>query len=232
MSNQQWKRPNALKHGVFAAAAIIPGEDRWEFEELHTSLIQEWQPDGPTEEDAVLDIAKSVWRKRRVQRLLEIQVQENSLNPNHRAYDEDVALKLFAGAVAHEPETAFRDRTRCLSPERISQLVEKCPRTKFKTTAEWAAAVVDEINSQLLETIAPAEVQEILKVSGSLSSAYLLDDDLLERELMLDGHLSAIIDRAVKRLVQIKAMKQMLAATQLDRSSVPPKKVDRLAQRN
>ncbi len=58
MSNQQWKRPNALKHEVFAAAAIIPGEDRWEFEELHSSLIQEWQPDGPTEEDAVLDIAK------------------------------------------------------------------------------------------------------------------------------------------------------------------------------
>lgn len=232
MSNQKWKRPNAQKHGVFAATAIIPGEDRREFEALHTSLIEEWQPDGPTEEDAVLDIAKSVWRKRRVQRFLEVQVLKNSLDPDHQAYDEDVALGLFAGAVACAPETAFSEWTRCLRPERINQLVEKCPRTKFKTTAEWAAAVIDEIKSQLLKTIAPAEMQEILKVSGSLSSGYLLGDDLSEQELMLDGHLSAIIDRAVKRLVQTKAMKQMLAATQIDRSSVPSKKVDRLAQRN
>ena len=48
MSNQKFKRPNALKHGIFAATAIIPGEDRREFEELHTSLIQEWQPDANT----------------------------------------------------------------------------------------------------------------------------------------------------------------------------------------
>ncbi len=230
MSNQKWKRPNALKHGVFAATAIIPGEDRREFEELHTALIQEWQPDGPTEEDAVLDIAKSMWRKRRVQKLLEIHLFRNSLDPNHPTYNEDLALKLFAGAVAHAPEMAFEELTGGLRPERTSQLLEKCPRAKFKTTAEWAAAVVAEINSQLLEAIIPAEEPGMLQLSRLSPSAYLFGDDLLEKELMLDGHLCAIIDRAVKRLVQTKAMKQMLAATQIDRLGVPPKKVDRLAQ--
>ena len=153
MSNQKWKGPNALKHGVFAATAIIPGEDRQEFEELHTSLIQEWQPDGPTEEDAVLDIAKSLWRKRRVQKLLEIQLLRNSFDLNHPAYDEELALEVFAGAVARAPEKAFEEWTRALRPEKVSQLLEKCPRAKFKTTVEWAAAVVDEINSQLVETV-------------------------------------------------------------------------------
>ena len=230
MSNQKWKGPNALKHGVFAATAIIPGEDRQEFEHLHTSLIQEWQPDGPTEEDAVLDIAKSLWRKRRVQKLLEIQLLRNSFDLNHPAYDEELALEVFAGVVARAPEKAFEEWTRALRPEKVSQLLEKCPRAKFKTTVEWAAAVVDEINSQLVETVDPADMRQILQINRLSSSTYLLRDDLLEQEINLDGHLSAIIDRAVKRLVQTKAMKQMLAATQIDRSDVPPKKVDSLAQ--
>jgi hypothetical protein len=58
MSNRKPKQPNAQTHGVFAATAILPGEHREEFEELHSALIQEWAPDGATEEDAVLTIAK------------------------------------------------------------------------------------------------------------------------------------------------------------------------------
>lgn len=204
MSNQNWKRPNALKHGVFAKTAIITGEDPREFEELHTSVTQEWQPDGPTEEDAVLDIAKSMWRKRRVQKLFEIHLFRNSLDPNHPTYNEDLALKLFAGAIAHAPEMAFEEFTRGLRPERISQLLEKCPRTKFKTTAEWAAAVIAEINSQLSEAIIPAEDSGMLQISRLLPSACLIGDDLLKQELELDGHLSAIIDRAVKRWSKLK----------------------------
>jgi hypothetical protein len=70
MRNQKWKRPNAHKHGVFGATAILPGEDEREFDELHSALVEEWLPAGATEEDAVLSIAKAVWRKRRVQRFL------------------------------------------------------------------------------------------------------------------------------------------------------------------
>jgi hypothetical protein len=226
MSNQKWKRPNALKHGVFAATAILPGEDRREFEELHTSLIKEWQPEGPTEEDTVKDLAKLIWRKDRLQRLLQIQLTKNSLDQNHSTYDEELALKVFANVVAQTPETAFEEWTRCLRPERTRQLLEKCPRAKFKTPAEWVAAVVDEINSLMLETIVP--VPEILQVDRLGASASLFSDDLLKQELILDGHLSALIDRAVKRLVQIKAMKQMLAAAQINRSGVRSKNVDRL----
>jgi hypothetical protein len=66
MSNWKPKRPNAHKHGAFAKTAILPGEDPLEFEYLHHALIEEWKPIGPTEEDAVLSIAKGMWRKRRV----------------------------------------------------------------------------------------------------------------------------------------------------------------------
>jgi hypothetical protein len=59
---------HAVKHGAFAKTAILPGEDPQEFEELHSALMEEWAPVGPTEEDAVLSIAKGVWRKGRAQK--------------------------------------------------------------------------------------------------------------------------------------------------------------------
>jgi hypothetical protein len=59
--NPQSKRPNAQKHGVFSESPTIPGEDPREFQELHSALIDEWQPAGPSEEDAVFSLADLMW---------------------------------------------------------------------------------------------------------------------------------------------------------------------------
>ena len=66
--NPQWKRPNAQKHGAFSVCPTIPGEDPREFQELHSALIDEWQPSGPSEEDAVFSLADLMWSKLRAQR--------------------------------------------------------------------------------------------------------------------------------------------------------------------
>ena len=63
MDDRNRKQPNALKHGVFTQMTILPGEDVRAFEKLHMELIEEWNPTGPTEQDAVLAIAKGIWRK-------------------------------------------------------------------------------------------------------------------------------------------------------------------------
>ena len=49
---------NAVKHGAFAEAVILPAEDPHEFEEHHNSLKNEWNPDGPTEDDSVFSLVK------------------------------------------------------------------------------------------------------------------------------------------------------------------------------
>src|SRR5262245_13193662 len=79
---------HAVKHGAFAKTAILPGEDPQEFEELHSALIEEWAPVGPTEEDAVLSIAKGVWRKGRAQKFRHAEVEMCRYNPEHRLYDQ------------------------------------------------------------------------------------------------------------------------------------------------
>jgi len=49
-----------------------------------------------------------------------------------------------------------------------------------------------------------------------MRSADILGKDIFKLELAMEERLDAMIDRAVKRLVQAKAMKQMLASPSLD----------------
>jgi hypothetical protein len=59
---------NALKHGAFTSAVLLPDEDPAEFEELLTSVHEEWNPEGSTELEKVNSIAIGMWRKLRVRR--------------------------------------------------------------------------------------------------------------------------------------------------------------------
>jgi len=63
MSSRVNKVHPALKHGGYAATAVLPGENRAAFEKLHRRLIADLTPDGPLEEDAVQTIARLLWRK-------------------------------------------------------------------------------------------------------------------------------------------------------------------------
>ena len=201
MRNKNWKRPNAYKHGAFTLIAILPGEDLREFEELHSALVEEWKPQGETEEEAVLSIAKGQWRKRRVQKYVEIRVAKNTLDPSLPSFDERMGLTAFASLMRDEPETAFKKASRCLLPDKINYLMRKFPRSNFESTSEWAEAIINEINSVPL-----AEFM----IAAPFTSAAAFTEEIFKQELALDERIDAMIDRAVKRLIQTKAIKQML----------------------
>src|SRR2546427_13135759 len=57
------KVPPALKHAVYSATTLLPGEDSAAFATLHRGLIAEFTPVGALEEDIVADIARLTWRK-------------------------------------------------------------------------------------------------------------------------------------------------------------------------
>src|SRR6516164_2838230 len=58
--SRKCKRPNALKHGFYSVAPLIPGEDPREFQEILAELMDEWKPSGPTLPHAVLE--PPAWR--------------------------------------------------------------------------------------------------------------------------------------------------------------------------
>jgi hypothetical protein len=99
----QWKRPNAQKHGVFSATPTIPGEDPREFIELHLALIDEWNPSGLTEEDAVLGLADLMWRKIRAQKFLQRKLLANTYDPRSPSFDQRRGLHQFLLLLCAEP---------------------------------------------------------------------------------------------------------------------------------
>ena len=104
MSKQTDHHINAIKHGAFSSILILPWESRAEFAGLYDELIAEWKPIGRTEQDAVLSIAKGIWRKRRMQAFLGNELEKHSCDPNHVAYNEAEMLRVLYLSIETEPD--------------------------------------------------------------------------------------------------------------------------------
>jgi hypothetical protein len=61
--------PPALKHGAYAATAVLPGESRAAFEKLHRGLIAEYAPSGVHEKHIVINMARRIWRQQNLETL-------------------------------------------------------------------------------------------------------------------------------------------------------------------
>jgi hypothetical protein len=114
-----------------AETVIFPGEDPAEFNLLHQRLVEEWHPSGPTEDDAVLTLARDLWRKRRFLRLRQaelIQTFRQKERSDTRILDRDPKpfCKDFVEhfkLVSEEDRTAFlaRHRRQAENPETTFQ---------------------------------------------------------------------------------------------------------------
>jgi hypothetical protein len=219
VSRRKRKRPNAQKHGVFAEPLILPGEDPREFEALHSALIEEWDPSGPSEQSRVFGIADAEWRKLRARRFVQAKAIANSLTPKHPAFDEARGLFTFGYLLCREPETAFTEyASSLLRAEKIDYLNQKFPRQNFESIEEWAVAVATEIQSVLLPVtpgFAPLEPDSLNPATDPRRIAQLflttiharnfLDDDLDQQE-----RLDARIKKLIWELVELKSAKQAL----------------------
>jgi hypothetical protein len=204
------KYPNALKHGAYSAIHILPGEDRAEFEALLADLIKEWQPDGPSELDAVDCLAKAKWLKLRHQKFLDVQLVQNMSDPKHPSYNECFNLTGLVVLLQTEPEDVFyKYASRCLTEDRLSYLRHKVPREEFESHSKWAEAMIDEITSVLIPSLTP-QGHEAQQQLGLIYSARTFSAELFDRDIALSERLDAMNDRAIKRLIQMKAAKQML----------------------
>jgi hypothetical protein len=212
MRKSKWKHPNAQKHAVFSKFLIIGGEDPRQFEKLVDELAEEWQPEGKTEHDAVLDIAKGIWLKRRFQLFLMVKATRNAGNPDHPSYDECIGLQNFLTYAKMSPEDAFSHGSHFLRKDQLESLVKAYPKTNFKSETEWFAAIENAITSTLFP-IYDAVYSDSETYRALMNSAATFSDDLFDRAIALEERLNAMIDRATKRLIQIKAMKQVLGHT-------------------
>jgi hypothetical protein len=218
----KYKRPNALKHGVYATPALIPGENRKEFEELLAELLDEYKPLGPSLRHAVHCLAESMWRLRRLKKSVQTELYVNTFDPHHPAFNEMWGFTMFLSRLRAEPETCFNQYAKkYLRPDKIDDLEQKFPRTDYQSTAEWAKAITTEILSDLLPAKPQFEAPELgyradeleqaarewrtdLQVAGSIAHAR----ELLEYELKETERLNAMIVRQTRHCAELKAWEE------------------------
>ena len=207
--NGKYRHPNALKHGVFSTVAILPGEDRVEFQELLVGLFEEWKPSGQTEEDTVRSLAAAEWNGRRWQKFLHAKAEGCKFNPEHPLFDEGRALACFYFTVKAAPDE-FNRALATLSHHQAEHLRNKfCP-DAFESDSDRLRALGHEIESVLIPAVKRFEPPTDALLDRS---SQILPPDEFERYLAVIERIEAIKDRLIKRLMQLKAVKGMLGYT-------------------
>jgi hypothetical protein len=183
--------------------------------------LKSGKPVGPTEEDAVLSIAKGVWRKRRAQKLLHAQIERRRFDPKELLYDKEQTTRRFLSIIETAPYVTLVDAApgvfkhlygnlvaTYLHVDQAEYLKQICPRKNFPSGSEWLQAVRNEISSSMLPALeASGEAPPDALLSRA---AEFFTPEVAKQELAVDERIDAMLDRAVKRLVQTKAVKQML----------------------
>ena len=136
---------NAMKHGAYSEMTILPHEDPKEFEALLEAVKEDYDPQGPTQEDKVLSIAKILWRKRRIARVQQDEVAKAAKRRRSTEWYNNLQLN---GKRVREDfdslEKQFRIRScRKRLPKKYAEFyANHCLRKSYDSDKDWAKAVV------------------------------------------------------------------------------------------
>ena len=98
-------RFNALRHGVLSRYTVLPWENSDEYRAVVEALVAEHDPQGPTEEHLVEEIAGILWRKRRL-RLAEVAAHRRGLGDTLEPYRKTANAALAHLDVSDQSESA------------------------------------------------------------------------------------------------------------------------------
>jgi hypothetical protein len=155
------KISNAVKHGVYSEMILLPGEDREEFEALHKELREEWDPQGPSQDDKVFNIAQNMWRKRRSARYRKERVQRVELFSRFQGNEIDALITFLEGLEEGKPISELT------LPVTWRPLFGKnCPRKNYDSDEAWRNAI---------ETCVTVLIEELMIDLNKKTKEYVVD---------------------------------------------------------
>jgi hypothetical protein len=197
------RKKNALTHGANAQEVMLWGETYEDYEALRTRAYEEWFPEGLTEEFEVKALVELLWRRLRLDRYEKISTQKRldrirSDNEQSRHIEN---LKAFASefnaADTVEKVNALLSQ---LSPLYRNTIRRDWPLRDGDDPAKWGSRIASGLSSW----------KALARHEGADEFLEALDpEEMFDRSLGRIERLDAMIDRTIKRLVQIKTMKQM-----------------------
>ena len=212
------KKRSALKHGANAREVMLWSERYEDYEALRAGLYQEFTPSGSTEEYLVRTLLGLLWRRRRLECYEQIALQQRLdkvRKENEHSHHGD---NLRSFAPEFEKASSVEQVEALLAS--ISPIYSNTIRIHwpFETGGDpktWGPKIAEGL---LVWKSAPRHEQadEFIKI---------LDLDEFDKSLDRIERLDANIDRTIKRLMQLKTMKQMY-------SQLEPKLIDVSAKKN
>jgi hypothetical protein len=198
---------NALSHGAFSTALILPGEDFEEFKALHASVIEEFRLEGQMEEDAGSDLAKIMWRKLRVSRYF--------ANKAARAAEKQKVLDMDRDGNIENIRQFLRDGRAGKLPLEITReylLNHFGPTYGFEILSRYPQQVAssNEKYKNLLRSVLTLDLKRFCdphrqpEFEEDYSSG-----TFVESEIKVEERLNAQLEKAIKRLAQIRALKSL-----------------------
>jgi len=201
MSNSSKKR-NALKHGANAKEVMLWSERYEDYEALRADLYLEFTPSGSTEEYLVRTLLDLRWRRRRLDCHEQITIQKRldeirEVNENSRHVEN---LRSFASEF-NEADSVEKVETILsrLSPLYSNTIRGRWPLQAGEDTNTWGPKIAKGLLSW---KPAPRHEQADEFVE-------IVDLEEFDMALARIERLDAMIERTIKRLMQIKTMKQM-----------------------
>src|SRR5262249_23440956 len=201
------QRHNALKHGAFAKDLLILDENPKEFDELHKSCINELKPSGRLEEEVVFAIANYMWRKRRVERLFidESNWLQEHPNGEHLRQAARVIQFIKKGMPCSEASKLCLFLPKDIRDEVQTEVTP--PSTDFDD--QWISQLKESIRSWILIGVSAA-IDDRNNDSRFIGETAAKIRELTGKQTALEDRLDMMIDKALKRLANLKAFKEVM----------------------
>ena len=197
------RKKNALTHGANAQEVMLWGETYEDYEALRTRAWEEWSPEGLTEELEVQVLIDLIWRRRRLGRYDRISTQKrlDQIRRDNEQSRHIENLKAFASEF-NAADTVEKVHTLLaqLSPLYRNTIKRDCPLRDGEDPAKWGERIASDLSAWKVP-VRHEGADEFLKAIDP--------DEAFDRSLDRIERLDAMIDRTIKRLVQIKTMKQL-----------------------
>jgi hypothetical protein len=232
---------NALTHGVYAQDLVLDWENEQDFVDLHKGLRDEFEPDGPAEEEAVLGIASLYWKKRRLMIGSQLSyrrqpdaaalseagdggwrgVREYLESTSGKMESVSDAIRSMALAHARALQSTFEKLAALKFPpatpeteklDRVGQLREE---SRAAREAERFDALIETLNAMGAKFISPAlQIIECQDIEQSLAER-AFRPDIIEREVKVGALIDRQIEKGLAQLVHLKEYKRLYKKKQV-----------------
>jgi hypothetical protein len=254
LADKRFRPPSAYKHGGFSKTVLFPWEDADEFDALHRSLQDEWEPSGALEEDAVYTILTCIWRKRRIRDKRNLDTLAALQQKDLEALSEmplpffDTKQETTMYALPHRPNSGGRPRFEGkvshligFSSSLYGRLDEQFLEMSMNMLGgELKAHLMREVPKEKYSTTpewvqaVKREVDEVLLPRAEMDSpdylaakaAEFITTDRIIEDITLGERLDAMVDRAMRRFAQMKFMKQISGSSERQLQNAPALQIE------